>query len=679
MQKFTPEDLFLHQKATEIHAAPGRDGTGVAAATVRSARRQDNCYVSCIWEFHSDATPPRQLTRGPGLDSSPRLSADGKRLAFLSDRSGTVQIYVLELAGGEARQLGHFPLGAGPCRWTPDGSMLLTTAPVAVNPDVQGRRGEPSPQRKDHEPEVCWRLPYKSDGTGYLLGRESHLFGVDLSSGESTQLTDGAFDVMGCDPSPNGRHVAYSRSRSGRFAHCTDLWVCGRDGAGHRRLTTKLATVMQPAWSPDGSRIAFAGAAKEGDGRSRLWVLEYASGHLAPAGPDDLEVADPLSLSWAADSRSIVIVRAHRGRHEVISVGVTGDELSVLQDGDRQFGAFAAAGEHFFFSVETPLLPSEVSASWRDGSDEVQVSDLNPWWRERTPLEMEARHFSAPDGLGGTETIEGWLLRAKGTPKPMPLLSDVHGGPGAYALLDFDTNVFWQVLCSNGWSVLMLNPVGSSSFGDEFCTRLAGHWGEYDLPQHRAALRQLRAEGVCDSRLAIAGKSYGGYFAAWAIGHCHEFRAAVVMAPVGNIETHYGTSDGGYYADPLYLGTAPGFDRGRARELSPLQFIEQATTPTLFMQGKDDERCPKCQSEELFVSLYRAGETPAELVLYPGEDHHFLGEGKPECRADAVTRVVDWVSSHIARPRVQALQRTGRATESRTTPTPAEAHESTPG
>jgi dipeptidyl aminopeptidase/acylaminoacyl peptidase len=212
--------------------------------------------------------------------------------------------------------------------------------------------------------------------------------------------------------------------------------------------------------------------------------------------------------------------------------------------------------------------------------------------------------------------------------------------------LDYDTNVFWQVLCAQGWAVLALDAVGSASYGREFCDRLAGHWGEYDLPQHRAAVAQLQQEGLCDDRVAISGKSYGGYMSAWAVGHCDDFRAAVVMAPVGNIETHYGTSDGGYYADPLYLGTPGHFDRKLARKLSPLQSIERATTPTLFLQGKEDERCPKCQSEELFVSMLRAGDTPAELALYAGEDHHFLGEGKPSVRADAAQRIVDWVTQH---------------------------------
>ena len=181
----------------------------------------------------------------------------------------------------------------------------------------------------------------------------------------------------------------------------------------------------------------------------------------------------------------------------------------------------------------------------------------------------------------------------------------------------------------------------------------------------------LRDEGVCDDRVAISGKSYGGYLSSWAIGNTAQFKAAVVMAPVGNIETHYGTSDGGYYADPYYLATKPVFDRKLARDLSPLQYVEKSSTPTLFMQGKDDERCPKCQSEELFVSLYRAGDTPTQLVLYPGETHSFLGEGAPACRADAANRIVAWleyyanggVAGEGGGQRRQGLERDGSPAE----------------
>jgi len=592
-----------------------------------------------------DGATPRPLTRS-GKDNSARWSPDGQRIAFVSQRSGSAQVHLLDMSGGEARACGQLE-GVSALRWTPNAQSLLVTASVPVDPELRGARGAAPDPRGPKSPEVAWRLPYKSDGMGYTLAREVHLFSLDLASGTHRQLTDGPFDVFAFEPSPDGRQIAFNRTREGRFAHRTDLWVCDSDGGRPRQLTREIATVLQPVWSPDGTRVAFAGAAEEGSAQNSLYLCDISTGRVTCLGGDTLEVADGTSLIWTADGAGLMFTRARHGCHEICRIAPDGSGLRCVVKGDRQFGAFAATGEHLVFSVEHPTQPSELAACRHDGSAERQLSDLNPWWRERTPLEAQRRQFDVPDGKGGMERIDGWLIRAKGATQPQPLLNDVHGGPASYALLDFDTNVFWQVLCSQGWAILALNAVGSASYGREFCNRLAGRWGDLDLPQHMKAIRQLQQEGVCDDRLAICGKSYGGFLSAWTVGHTDLFRAAVVMAPVGNIETHYGTSDGGYYAEPGYMASAPAFDRERARALSPLQHIEKSATPVLFLQGKEDERCPKCQSEEMFVSLLRAGDTPAEMVLYPGEDHHFLGEGAPSCRVDAARRITQWANKWV--------------------------------
>lgn len=643
---FTVEDLALHHKVLTVSCS---DRTGLVACAVRSVVKDQDTYQSRIWAFGLDGSSGRQLTHGPGLDNTPRMSPDGGLLAFLSTRTGASQVHVLDLAGGEARQVGQFPLGVSDVCWAPDERSLLVTAAVPVDPDLRGGRPSGPVKQSPCQVEVAWRLPYKADGVGYQLGREIHLFRVDLASGSATQLTDGPFDVFGAAPSPDGRRIAYSRSRDGRFSHRTDLWVCAGDGSGHRQLTHDIATVMQPSWAPDGKLLAFIGAVKEGDAQSRFWTCDPDRGQARPLGSAEVEPASGEPFHWRADGSAIVFVRAHRGRHHVEELSVPEGKLLGGQARDRQLGAFGTTGQVHVYAIEHPSQPSELWACAGDGG-ERQLSNFNPWWRERIAIDAQLRSFEVPDGRGGKEIIEGWLLRERGATGAGPLLNDAHGGPAAYALLDFDTNVFWQVLCSEGWSVLALNAVGSASYGSEFCARLAGHWGEYDLPQHLAAIRSLQAEGVCDERVAISGKSYGGFLSGYAIGNTEMFKAAVVMAPVGNIETHYGTSDGGYYADPLYMGTAPRFDRELARELSPMRHVEESRTPTLFMQGKEDERCPKCQSEELFVSMYRAARAPTELVLYPGESHAFLGEGRPSCRQDAARRIVDWISRHACPP-----------------------------
>jgi dipeptidyl aminopeptidase/acylaminoacyl peptidase len=194
--------------------------------------------------------------------------------------------------------------------------------------------------------------------------------------------------------------------------------------------------------------------------------------------------------------------------------------------------------------------------------------------------------------------------------------------------------------------VLALNPVGSSSYGREFSSRLRQHWGKYDLDQHLAAIDILRRQEVVGSRVAIAGKSYGGFLSAWAVCNSTAFCAAVVSAPVTSLENHFGTSDSGYYADTYSMYGEPAAKRDLMRELSPMDYVENVRTPTLILQGEADERCPKCQAEELYTGIMYSTETKAEMVLYPGASHHFLESGNPAHRVDAATRLVGWLERY---------------------------------
>ncbi len=570
MTPFSAADLHLHRKITQVHAFPTQEPV---VFVVRSPDRDKDAYASHLWCLRDGQAEPLQLTFGAAHDTSPRLCPDGRRLAFLSDRDGgPTRPFVLDLAGGgEARPVGQFGQAVSALRWTADGSALLVSMQVPVDPDRHGARSpQPPGPRGPKSPEVAWKLPYKMDGMGYLLAGEVHLFRVDVGSGKCSRLTDGDFRVFGFDAAPDGRSIAYVRSRQGRFTHTTDLWLCSPGGQDHRQATQRLASVMAPAWSPDAQRIALLGAEEESDARSGLWLLDVATGGLARVGTPDFEVAPGTDLHWSGDGEHLFVAQAHRGRHRVVRVHVADGRIEPLVTGDRQLGGFACSRSRLAYAVDSPVQPSELWCCDSEGGRERQATDFNAWWRERVPIACESRSFQVPDGHGGTETIHGWLLRADdGRDGPRPLLDDAHGGPASYALLDYDTNVFWQVLCSRGWAVLALDAVGSASYGRAFCDRLSGHWGERDLPQHLAAIRQLQHEGVCDDRIAISGKSYGGFLSSWAVGHTHAFRAAVVMAPVGNIETHYGTSDGGYYAAPTYIGRKQSFDREKARQLSP--------------------------------------------------------------------------------------------------------------
>ena len=146
-----------------------------------------------------------------------------------------------------------------------------------------------------------------------------------------------------------------------------------------------------------------------------------------------------------------------------------------------------------------------------------------------------------------------------------------------------------------------------------------------------------------EARLACTGKSYGGFLSAWAIGNSSRFTSAVVSAPVANIESHLGTSDTGYFVTPYAMGAEPTDADARYHALSPIRYCRQSHTPTLILQGKDDQRCPVGQSEELFANLVRCASAPARLVVYPGGSHDLAATGKPSQRVDYHQRLAAWV------------------------------------
>ncbi|HEY1231446.1 MAG TPA: S9 family peptidase, partial [Ramlibacter sp.] len=174
---FTPDDLNLHRKVTALDCVPG---VPIAAACVRSVDTGEDRYTSAIWLVPLAGGEPRQMTQGPWLDRSPRWSPDGQQLAFVSPRSGSVQAHLLRADGGEARPCGQLEGGVSDLRWNAVGASLLVTSAVAVDPDLHGRPGVPPTERGAKTPEVAWKLPYKSDGIGYLLAREIHLFRLDV-------------------------------------------------------------------------------------------------------------------------------------------------------------------------------------------------------------------------------------------------------------------------------------------------------------------------------------------------------------------------------------------------------------------------------------------------------------------------------------------------------------------
>ena len=643
-QCFEAADLLQYQSISDLSLSGDQ---ALIACSVRSVNQATDQSTSTLWIYPANGDAPRQMTTGTSVDNTPRWSPSGQQLAFISDRAGATQLFLIARAGGEARQLGNLDGSVTGFEWSADGRRLLATVSMRVDPSLRGARAEPDAGKPPEDgPQVIWKLPYKADGLGYKLGHEIHLFSVDVATGQTRQLTDGAFNVTSARHSPDGRSIVYTRSREGDASHRSDVWLMNDDGADARQMTSQQAQVMHPVWSPDGRWLVFSGSLEEGDLQLRLWRIALDSGDVQPLGDDSIEIAEEAaSVRFVGkDSSRVRALIAHRGVHWMAEISVPEGEIRWLLQGERQLSLLDTSCEYMAYTAETPVRPMELYCCRNDGSQERCLSDLNPWWRERRQANVERHEFELPDGKGGTERVDGWLIRPEGATGATPLLLDVHGGPASFALFSYGPSAYWSLLWSQGWSILALNPVGSASYGRDFSERLRGHWGELDLPQQLAAVQSLQDAGLAGQQLAIAGKSYGGFMACWAVGHTDVFQAAVPMATLSQIDNHWGSSDSGYYSDHYAMRGEDEGARERMRVHSPVEYLQAATTPTLLLHGHDDERCPRSQAEAAFVALRRGGNQASELVFYPGEGHKFTSDGKPRYRVDAVERIVNWMT-----------------------------------
>jgi dipeptidyl aminopeptidase/acylaminoacyl peptidase len=476
-----------------------------------------------------------------------------------------------------------------------------------------------------------------------------------------TRITDGETDDRTPAWSPDGTRIAWSRARPGAANyHLYDLWVADADGGNARRLTADVGRAIVASWSPDGATIACYGTDEQqpgfGESLYRVWTVPVAGG--APrrltAGYDRGAFLNPaLELNaaplWSPDGATLTFIAADAGNVHAVRVAVADGNVRPVVAGERQLGPASAGGGRLAFAAGAPDEPGDVWSAAGDGSDERRLTRVNETLLGRLRLpRVERRAFPGPHG----GTIDGWLVHPLQPARPAPLLVHIHGGPHSFVGNAFLHSAFYAyVLAARGWAVLALNPHGSGSYGRAFAHAIRGRWGEHDLPEQLAAVDALVGEGVADSeRLAVAGYSYGGYMTAWTIGHTDRFRAAVVGAPVTNLESFHGTSDIGLWFGSFEMGGDLVGHRETYRRLSPVHAADRVTTPTLILHGEADDRCPIGQGEEFFAALVAVGKAPVELVRYPGQSHLFPWTGRPSHRVDFNRRVVEWVECHVSSP-----------------------------
>jgi len=639
------EDQFAIKRVAGAEISP--DGEWVAYSVTTTDLEKETSKTQ-IWMVSARGGDPIPLTMSGESASNPRWSPDGKYLSFVASRGENArsQVWLLDRRGGEAQQLTEVEQGVGSYEWSPDASRLV----LAIrDPEEEGASREAEGARsRTRQPWVIDRLQIKRDGTGYLTDtRKTHLYVFDVTSKKLTQITSGRWDEGSPAWSPDGTRIAFSSNRTEDpdANSNSDVWVVAADntdkGGTLVRITGYEGGDGSPAWSPDGKWIAYT------TGINDPRYSAFETSHLAVAPSDgsgerrvltealDRNVGSP---RFTADGQGILVSVSDEGNGHVARIDVQTGAVTRLIEGEISASGFSVSADGTLATVSSSHhMPGEVFV--KEGEDLRQLTRVNDSLVAALELaEVRNIHYPSADGT----TIEGWVYFPPGYQEGTryPTLLRIHGGPNGMYGVGFNFEA--QLLAAHGYLVLLTNPRGSSGYGREFGFALWQKWGIPDFEDVMAGVDHVIAQGWADGdRLGVGGWSYGGILTNYVITKTTRFKGAVSGASMGLFVANFGH-------DHYQLGNerewgVPWENRDLWEKLSPFNDIHKVTTPTLFIGGESDWNVPILNSEQMYQALRRRG-VDTRLVVYPGQPH---GLRVPSYNVHRYREYLAWYDRHV--------------------------------
>ena len=620
-------------------------------------------------------TPPRPLLPSTWTASNPRWSPDSNSIAFFSTHDDQDGLWVVKLDKPEPRLIApitttnFFITYAGESlSWSPDSRRLAYISAKAETSEST-------------DPRVIDRIQYKSR-TSFSDNRRTHVWVVEVERPNPQQLTTGLFYDHAVAFSPRGDEILFLSNREPDPDANNNADIFAVDLGGQtRQLTDTRGCEYDPVWSPDGKSIAYVATTRETTTidsvaeDAHLFVIPAAGGGGKQlATEQDRRVRDP---QWSPDGRSILYLAGDRGYTTIFKTSSDGGRVSrfSLFALDGQMGGafdpqrdppdtgqqpFQITGFSFSNRAQTVARGNTTESAYpfvMTMGNALRPSELWLGFGSLVPLRRLSAHNDSllrsvrlivPEEINfpsfdGTQ-IQGWLMRPPGcsSDRKCPLILSIHGGP--HGMYGWSFNANFQVYAARGYAVLYLNPRGSSGYGQKFSDGTINEWGGGDYRDLMTGVDEAlkRNNWIDANRLAVTGGSYGGFMTNWIITQTPRFRAAVAVASLSNLVSFYSTS---LYQDLIHaeFGGFPWDNFDALWQWSPLRFVRQVQTPTLFIHGENDNDVHITQAEEMYMALKRL-RVDTVLVRYPREGH---GLREPKHRIDALERTLAWFDRYL--------------------------------
>ena len=658
----TFDDMLSWGRVADPQISP--DGKWIAY-TVTYYSKETNKGNSDIWVIPVNGGEARQLTNSPKADNSPRWMPDGKSIAFISSRDGDPQVYTLSIDGGEPVKVSAISTGVTGFIVSPDGKYFAFASDIFSDcaTDSCNKARNDQMEKSKVKAKIFNSLPYRV-WDHYTDGKRSHVFILPSGGGIAIDATPGDFDTPPIDIggdvdyvfSPDGKELAFVRNTDPMIAVSTnnDIFTVGlKDGkpiGNPQRITDNKANDNQPMYSFDGKYLIYRAMKRPGFEADKYDIILYERATRTRTNITEKYDRSPASVLLSPDGKFVYFTADDQGYHSIYRVALpTKKSPSTIEQVTSKMyitsPQITPDGKAFVFLKTTVRNPHEVWSMTTDGKNLKQLTKTND--ARIASIEMNPLEEFWFDGAEGKK-VHGLLLKPPffDPTKKYPMVYLIHGGPQGQ--WDDITHYRWnaQMFASPGYVVVMVNPRGSTGYGQQFTDEISGDWGgKVFVDLMNGVEYAIKTFSFIDNnRIAAAGASYGGYMINWIEGHNDKgiFKTLVSHDGVFNTVSAAGTTEELWFDEWEFKGTT--WDNRESYEkFSPSNFVKNFKTPMLLIHSQLDYRLDVSEGFQMFTALQKMN-VPSKMLYFPDEGHWVL---KPLNSELWHKTVLEWLEMYL--------------------------------